>query len=300
MAQELRGIAQGADLSPSRVLMLNTDPQPPSAGTVHGRVAEDGAACVGSTAVYFNGVGGPLLGLTVDRPAYAEAFVRMLRIAPTDTEHETLCLTLVGSLGIAGIASTGVAVTLNGLRSTETSVGVLASARVRAMLAQPDAATAHALLRAMPRCGGHHTMIADGHDYYGVETNAALAVLTQLGPRAAHLHTNHYFDPILRRSETRQPGSTSHHRLNLATTIYAQQRPRDVEGMWSLLHSRDGSAGSLCVEPDAKAGPHAMATCAVMVMGLHDGRVRVVRGAAHRSPPRELSIRRWVGQPPRE
>lgn len=306
LAEELEGIAEGAALPPERVVVLNhyTDlrdvprsvlGRPEPADPRPGRDAVEPDGC---TAVYFMGQRGPLMGETWDLHANAEPYVRMLRIAPAGSDRETLCLTLAGCLGVAGISERGVAVTVNNLSSTDGKVGVVWPALVRAMLEEPNARAAYERLLQTPLSSGHHYVIADGHDYYGVECSGELKVLTQLGPRAAHLHTNHCFDPVLRRREAVPAGSTSFHRLNLATTIYAQARPRDEEGMWTLLHTRDGSRGSLCIDPPgAGEEPTATATVAVIVMRLHDGWVRVVRGGAHRGEPIELAVGRWQGQP---
>jgi isopenicillin-N N-acyltransferase-like protein len=307
-AEELEGIAEGAAISPERVVVLNhyTDlrdvprsvlgrPGLRSEPTSGSGARADPDGC---TAVYFMGEGGPVMGETWDLHANAEPYVRMLRIAPAGGDHETLCVTLTGCLGAAGLSGRGVAVTINNLSSTDGRVGVVWPALVRAMLEQPDARTAYELLMRTPLSSGHHYVIADGRDFFGVECSGELKVLTQLGPRAAHLHTNHCFDPVLRRREAVPTGSTSFHRLNLATTVYAQERPRDEEGMWSLLHTRDGSRGSLCIDPPGPdAEPTGTATVAVIVMRLSDGRVRVVRGGAHRGEPLELTVGRWQGSP---
>lgn len=311
LAEELEGIAEGADLSSERVLVLNHDtglrglPRAVLGGEDRevgegregaGAQAGSGVDVGGGTAIYFNGVRGPLLGETWDVHADAEPYVRMLRIAPEGSDHEVLCLTFAGCLGVAGMNSRGVAVTMSELWCTDARVGVVGPALLRALLEQPHARAAYERLRSIPRSSGHYVVLADGHDYYGVETSGELQVLTQLGPRAAHLHTNHCFDPVLRRREAVPRASTTFHRLNLATTIYAQQRPRDAEGLWSLLHTRDGTPGSLCIDPRADEAS-APATCAVIVMRLHDGWVRVVRGGEHRQPALELQVGRWQGQP---
>lgn len=304
LADELEGIAEGADLAPERVVVLNHDsdlrdvPRTVLGGLDAGAVPTPDGDPGGGTAIYFNGVRGPLLGQTWDVHADAEPYVRMLRIAPASSDHEILCLTLAGCLGVTGISSRGVAVTMSTLSSTDGRVGVVWPALLRAMLEQPHARAAYELLLRTPLSGGHYSVLADGYDYYGVEASGELKVLTQIGPRAAHLHTNHCFDPVLRKREAVRRESTTFHRLNLATTLYAQQRPRDADGLWSLLHTRDGSPGSLCIDPPGPGeGSVATATCAVIVMRLHDGWVRVVRGGAHRSPPLELGVGRWRGQP---
>lgn len=301
MADELHGIAEGADLSPERVVVLNhyTDlrdvPRSVLGGSEPGAAPKpvDDSDPGGCTAVYLNGDEGPLMGETWDLHANAEPFVRMLRIAPADSEREVLCLTLAGCLGAAGIGDRGVAVAVNNLSSTDGRVGVVWPALVRAMLEQRSAVEARDLLLRTPLSSGHNYMIADGEHYFGVETSGELKVQTQRGPRAAHLHTNHCFDPVLRKREAVRRGSTTFHRLNLATSVYAQQRPRDADGLWSLLHTRDGTPGSLCIDPDPTAPPTSTATCAVIVMRLRDGWVRVVRGAGHRSEPLELTLDRW-------
>ena len=309
MADELQGIAEGADVSPERIVVLNhyTDLRDvpravidADAGQPIGRneVAPEGGAGDpgGCTAVYFNGKRGPLQGVTWDLHGNAEAHVRMLRIAPKDRDDEVLCMTLAGCLGAAGMSGRGVTVTVNNLSSTDGRVGVVWPAVVRAMLDQPNAAAARALLERTPLSSGHHYMIADGQDYYGIETSAEQKVVTQLGPRAAHVHTNHCFDPVLRRCEAVPAGSTSFARLNLATTLYAQQRPTDVDALWNLLHTQEQGKGSLCIEPDPD-DPTATSTCAVIAMRLHEGWMRVVRGNAHRAEPLELRVQRWQGQP---
>lgn len=287
-AEELLGIAEGADLSPARIALLN--------GLADW--SEPVAPLTGNTLLYFNGERGPLLGLTWDLPPALEAHVRMLRIAPAGQDDEFLCLTLTGCLGSAGLSGRGVAVATADLSTLDGGAGVPWMALVRGLLAQPHAAAARRSLPAAGLAGGHYFLVADGHDYYGVEHGGQRAILTQLGPRAAHLHTNHLFDPVLRQRERMVAGSTSHYRLNLATTLYAQQRPRDAEGMWSLLHAQDGSPGSLSIDPSPQAEPARPVTCATMMMRLHDGFVRVVRGGEHRHPPLQLGVERWRGQPP--
>lgn len=288
---ELEGIAIGADLCPERIVVLNhyTDLRDVPASA---RPRDPG----GCTTIYASGHDGPVLAQTWDMHASALPYVRMLRVAPRGGDDEVLCLTLTGCLGMAGLAGSGVAVAINNLYSTDGGIGMPWPALVRAMLACDDAASAYALLRRTPRSSGHHYMIADGRDFYGVETSGRLDVLTQSGPRAAHLHTNHCFDPVLRRREAVPAGSTTFHRLNLATTLYAQQRPATADALWDLFHTHDDGPGALCIHPASGSGdPHATITCAVLSMRLRDGRVRVAQGCAARSEPLELSIDRWRG-----
>jgi isopenicillin-N N-acyltransferase-like protein len=285
---ELLGIAEGAALGAEQILVLNHYTDLRDAAGVRGE-ADPG----GCTAVYANGDEGPVLGQTWDMHGSALPFVRTLLVAPRGGDSETFVLTLAGCVGMAGMSSTGVAVTINNLRTTDGGVGVAWPSLVRTMLAEPDAAAAKRRLWSVPLSSGHHYMIADGTDFFGVETSGRHKVQTQRGALAAHLHTNHCFDPVLRGCEAVPRYSTTFHRLNLATTVYAQQRPRDAAGIWDLLHTHDDGPGSLCAHEPPDGDPHGAVTCAVMVMRLEDRSVRVVAGCDRRSSP--LQIR--LGQP---
>ena len=284
-ADELEGIAEGSGVDPARIIVLNhyTD-------LVESAGPQRGGGDGGCTAVYANGDEGPVLGQTWDMHATALPFVRALDIAPRGGGPRTFVLTLAGCVGMAGMSSTGVAVTINNLRSTDGGVGVVWPSLVRAMLAEPDAASARALLERVPLSSGHHYMIADGEAFFGVETSGKIKVQTQRGARAAHLHTNHCFDPVLRKYEAVPNDTTTFARLNMATTVYAQQRPRDVDGIWSLLHTHDEGIASLCRHVPRDTDPDGSITCAIMVMRLQTRTIRVASGCAERSDPLTIEL----------
>jgi len=291
LSEELLGIAEGADIAPAQIVVLNhytdlRDIAPSQAD------APEGDGC---TAIYLSGPDGPVLGQTWDMHATAAPYVRMIRVAPKDGSGEVLCLTLTGCLGMAGIGKSGVAVTINNLTSTDARVGLVWPALVRAMLAEPDARTAYQRLVAAPLSSGHHYMIADGREFFGVETSGELKVLTQVGPKAAHVHTNHCFDPVLRSRESVSRDTTSFFRLDMATTLYLQERPRDLAGVWSLLGNHDGHPRSICSHVDTVRGdPGASRTCARLAMELWSGRVRVAPGCSADDRPLELHLDGFV------
>ena len=294
---ELTGIARGADLPPEDLVILNhyTDLRdvPPSA---LGRPAASDGDPGGCTAVYTLGDSGPLLGQTWDMHGTAEPFVRTIRVQPAGSEEEVLCFTLTGCLGMAGLGADGVAVTINNLTSTDARVGVVWPALVRKMLAQPTAVAAEELLMRTPLSSGHHYMIADGHTFVGVETSGELKVRTQTGARATHVHTNHCFDPVLRKRERVSPVSTTHRRMELVSTLIVQQPPRTARQMWELLASHEGHPRSLCSHVDDETGdPSASRTCGALVMELAGGRMLTARGCVREHDPIELFVERWRG-----
>ena len=240
-----------------------------------------------------------MLGQTWDMHASAERFVRMISVEPEGSPRASLCFTLTGCLGMAGIGQDGVAVTINNLSSTDGGLGVLWPAVVRRMLEAPSAQEARARLLSMPLSSGHHYMVADGRDFFGYETSGELKVLTQTGPRAGHLHTNHCFDPVLRQREDVPRATTSWARINLATTLYAQQRPSTSEELWSLLGTHDRGPGSLCTHQNEPTGDDTLSkTCGRLVMNLQRGEVRAARGCSRDDDGVVLHASRYIAPPP--
>lgn len=286
---ELCGVARGADRSPAEIVVLNqyTDLRDVNPGQVP--EVDDPGGC---TAIHVGGGGEPVLAQTWDTHGSAEPFVRVVRIRPPGGETDLVCVTVTGCLGMMGMASHGVAVAINNLSSTDAGLGVPWPAVVRRLLESPDAAAAKETLLGLPLTSGHHYMMADTEAFFGVETSGQHKVLTQQGPRAAHIHTNHCFDPVLRKYEAVSRASTTFARLNMATTLFAQQRPSDLDGVWDLLTSHDGHPRSICshVDDEAQGDPSASRTVAVMAVRIHDGLMRVVRGCAHENDPLEIRV----------
>lgn len=291
---ELLGIARGAGVTPEQIVVLNhyTDLRDVPASVLAEPPIDDPGGC---TSIYVPGEGrGAVLGQTWDMHGTAEPYVRMIRIRPRGGDDEVLLFTLTGCLGMTGLTADGVGVTINNLSSTDGQVGVVWPALVRSMLAAGSATAARDRLMATRLSSGHHYMMGDGHTFFGVETSGKLKIVTQVGARAAHLHTNHCFDPVLRRHERVPAVSTTFRRLELASTLYVQQRPSDLAGVWNLLASHDGYPNSLCSHIDA-GDPSAAKTCGLMALQLATGEVWSTRGCGRASPPRKLSLSRWRG-----
>jgi isopenicillin-N N-acyltransferase-like protein len=297
LADELEGIAEGAAVDVASVVVLNNYSD--IRDVAHRGAAAEVDAGDGCTAIYFAGDAGPVLGQTWDMHGSALPFVRLLRIAPSDGSQDTVCLSLTGCLGLAGLGRTGVAVTINNLESTDAGLGVAWPAMVRAMLRASDAVAARDLLERTPLTSGHHYMIADGRSFFGVETSGVHKVRTQSGAKAAHLHTNHCFDPVLRMHERMVPGTTSFDRLNMATTLYVQQRPRSLDGLWALLSSHEGHPRGICCHTgELPGGASHSITCARIAIELWTGRVRVATGCSRDEAPIELAIEGYAGGRP--
>jgi isopenicillin-N N-acyltransferase-like protein len=302
LSAEILGIARGADLSPELVVVLNhyTDLRDISAavlGETAGETAPaEGADPGGCTALYVDGPTGPVLAQTWDMHGTAAPFVRMIRVAPEGSDREVVCFTLTGCVGMTGLNESGVGVTINNLTSTDAQVGLVWPVVVRRMLRARSADEARQTLMGTRLGSGHHYMMADAKDFFGVETSGQQKVLTQQGERTAHVHTNHCFDPVLRGVEKVSQLSTTFRRMELATTAYAQQRPRSAQEVWDFLSSHEGYPKSICSHVDDESGdPSFSRTCGLMVMQLVGGKIWACRGCAHENPKREFSMQNWRG-----
>ncbi len=292
LTEEMLGIARAAGITPAQVVVLNhyTDLRdvPPA-------VLVDNGDPGGCTAVYVHGPQGPVLGQTWDMHGTAAPHVRLIQIKPPNSEYEVMCFTLVGCLGMTGLNHAGLAVTINNLTCTDGQVGVVWPALVRRMLEETSAAAAKDVLMGARLSSGHHYMIADNSSFFGIETTGQRKMLTQTGAKAVHMHTNHCFDPVLRQHEKISPVSTTFRRLELASTLYAQDHPRTPERLWAFLGSHEGYPRSICSHVDDASGdPSASRTCGAMVMSCRSGEIYACSGCVHRPPPQPYTLSRFT------
>lgn len=281
---EILGIAEGADLAPERVVVLNgVDLAPLDDGA-----AAQSVAASGGTSIYFQGAQGPTLGHIWDLHPAVAPFVRVLRVK---TAHvTTLLVTLPGCLGLAGLTDGGLAVTTLALSQRDRVAGVPWPAVVRSLLAAGTAADARRDLERMTLSSGRHVVLADREQFLALENSTTQTVLTQKGAKAAHLHTNHSFDPVLRQTEAIPRSSTTFARINTASTIYAQQRPASADALWALLHEHGAGPGSLCSHGGTQAPQDQPVTAAIGVFSLAPAQLRIAAGCERRGRPVSLDV----------
>lgn len=299
---ELLGIAHGANISPELCVVLNhyTDLRDISPSTLgagaDAKTPAESADPGGCTALYVDGPQGPILAQTWDMHGTAAPFVRMMRVAPAGTDRELICFTLTGCVGMTGLNESGVGITINNLTSTDAQVGLVWPVVVRRMLRARTAVEAKEILLATRLSSGHHYMMADAKGFFGVETSGQNKVLTQQGEKTAHVHTNHCFDPVLRKVESVSNLSTTFRRMELATTAYAQTRPKTPEEVWTFLSSHVGYPKSICSHVEDESGdPSFSRTCGLMLMKLVGGEAWACRGCAHEQPRQEFKLQGWLG-----
>ena len=277
--EELLGVADGADLDPAKVVVLNhytdlkdvdsqrleTTPGTPSPGTRSGNEDEDCSAVIAGTP------DGVVLAQTWDMHGSAEPYVCMLELPAEDDQPAAWAFSITGCLALAGMNDAGVGVTINNLKSTDARVGVVWPALVRRMLRERGADAAKHVLMTAPMSSGHHYAIVDAERAYGIETSGALKSVVfdarfAESPGATFVHTNHCLDESVGAVSWVADWSTSYDRYDwLCHSVHGRpiESRRDL---WERMGTHDGYPRSVCTHMADDENPHGMKTCGAIAM----------------------------------
>lgn len=293
--QELCGIASGADQPAARIVVLNhytdlkdLDPalvlsdskRPPAPDRP---LDEDCSAIAAATEA------GALLGQTWDMHGSAGRFVVMLHVPAIDERPEAWLLSIAGCLGMAGMNALGVGVTINNLRSNDARVGLVWPALVRRALAEPSAERARAIVQGAPLGSGHHYLVADASQAIGIETSGRISdvwrTLDMSRVGEAFHHENHCLGATVGAVSSISPVSTTLERHAWLEKSLGARPIADARDLWARLGSHEGYPRSVCTHLASEAHPHAMQTCAAIVMNLTEKTISAVAGCAHEATP---------------
>lgn len=291
--QELIGIADGAGLPPARIVVVNhyTDLKDLDPAKLFGEGAqtrdldkeEDCTAIVAGTRE------GALLGQTWDMHGSAEPFVVMLEVPRTPTTPAAWLLSIAGCLGMAGMNELGVGITINNLKSNDARLGLVWPALVRRVLYERTAARGRDIVTDAPLGSGHHYLVADAQEAFGIETSGtrsevwARADLTRVG--TGFHHENHCLGTRVREVSSISPVSTTLERFAHLEASLGAQPIRDGQDLFARLGSHEGYPRSLCTHLASDAAPHAMKTCAGVLMDLTKKQLFAHVGCLHGVTP---------------
>lgn len=301
---ELVGIAEGAGLPASRLVVLNhyTDLKDLDPSTVLGDAprARDVDKEEDCSAIVWATPEGPVLAQTWDMHGSAKPYVVMLRVparikrvAGAQVEvPEAWMLSITGCLGMAGMNAAGVGLTINNLKSGDARVGLVWPALVRRALEEKTAAAARDVVVKAPLGSGHHYLTADKTRAFGIETSGTLAEIwadsdmTKTG-EGFH-HENHCLGVEVAKVSSISPVSTTLLRHAFLEASLKTTPPTSIADLWSRLGSHEGHPRSVCTHLSSAASPHAMETCAGILMRLGEGRVFAKEGCIHDASPAEF------------
>ncbi|MCK4511655.1 hypothetical protein KAW64_07950 [bacterium] len=291
--QEFDGIAGGAGISLPELLVGNgltdlrdlvrmgdeTGDGQRESGNAAGRGGGHTGECT-SFACSAEACGGsPIIGQTWDMHPDARDYLAIVRRRPSDAA-ETLSLTTVGCLSLAGLNSEGVAVCNNNLVPTDPQSGVNYLFAITRALAATTALEAVGVIEETSRLSGHNFVVGDASSAFNVETTATASARTEVR-RGVFVHANHYTAPELL--------SAAYERIDLAGSRWRETHLvelfRDVPHLitadvcWELLSDNTRGAGAVCNEDyDGIYGESA--TAATVVIEPADGRLIASAGGA--------------------
>lgn len=157
-----------------------------------------------------------------------------------------------GGLGWAGLNDAGLTVMAAHPRWPSVNAsGEAWPVLLRQSLTCEGASIARELLRRSPRRGGRYWLLSDGAESFGIESAPDQLAVTRRGAKAAHVHTDHFFDVGLRSREREPVSPRSFRRMELSSSIYVQRQPKGPEAMFEFLAELDRTYGAT-----GDAGPH--------------------------------------------
>jgi isopenicillin-N N-acyltransferase like protein len=302
--QELLGIAEGAGLPPARILVLNhyTDLKDLDPATVLPPGERAGTARRGPgpdrddecSAIVAGTPEGAVLGQTWDMHGSAAPYVMMLHVPAWEGRPEAWLLSITGCLGMAGMNAAGVGVTINNLKSHDARVGIAWPALVRRALAETTAETARDVVLGAPLGSGHHYLVADHRHAYGIETSGRLvevwAELDVSQPGGSFHHENHCLGTEVAKVSSIASTSTTEQRFAFLDASLRATPIESARDLWARLGSHEGYPRSVCTHLRSEAAPHAMLTCAGVLMNLRERRLWAAPGCIHGVEPEELAF----------
>jgi isopenicillin-N N-acyltransferase-like protein len=287
--EELLGIAEGAAMTPADIVVVNhytdlRDLDPDPSRWQHAGTYADG----GCSVIWANTPTGPILAQTWDMHATAIPYVMLLSIG----EHSpTRLLSVTGCLGMAGMNSAGLAVTINNLFSTDAKIGAVWPAIVRNMLRSPTARSARGVLQSSPVGSGRHFFMTDRSACsFGIECSGTQRAVAFAHDKEWFCHTNHpLVGEIAERSRVPET-STTYDRLRWLERDLARAPIQDLADAWARLGSTDGWPRSVCTNMATPEAPHGAATCGAIAMNTKTGELWAQQGFIHNVAPEKFHV----------
>lgn len=247
--EEVRGLAEGADLSFEEALLCQV------------RCEAASAAPDGCTAFALRGAatvdGAPLAGQNQDLPPEFGDLGIVLHIKPSDGRPRAMTFTFAGQLGYMGTNQHGVSHFANGLNGPW-RLGLPHYPLKRALLEQPDIDACLDILHRHSVSSCANMVFCDGRGRIADTEIAPGRVLLQGEEEAdVRLHTNHWLHPEF---AAEQPAYADESRLRLERIRALVRRhwgALDVGCLQEILADHQGDPGAICRH--GEGGTHSVA-----------------------------------------
>ncbi len=263
--EELRGIAEGADVSFEEVWTLNC-----YEGLIESRQQVWGCTCV-AVRDDLTADGHVFIAHNEDWHSGDRDHVYLVRAEPDDGPA-FVGMTYGALLVNIGMNAEGIGVAIDSVYPTDVRVGVPRVLSSRSVL------SAHTIGEAIRACvpklrgGGYSYILGDANgELYSIETSATTHDI-MYGAPGWLAHTNHYLSPKMQALEEPGTYAGSNVRLNRARRLLqAQLGHASVDSLKSLLRDHVNFPNSICSHEDPADPPHDRElTLVSLIMDLTD------------------------------
>ncbi len=254
--EEFQGIAQGADVSETDLLILNHYTDLRDLGLAKEALEE---GCTILHARYDDEV---LVGQTWDMHATAGPYVMMMYLPDEGVWTQTV----TGCLGLCGLNRHGLTVAINNLVMGDAKVGVSWPTLVRKMLRAKSVNEAEKVLVNTTVGSGHHYLLVDRERSVAWEISGSQSAVVYEGTPDTYVHANHCLDAELALSSQIAETSTTHDRQCQAEGLLAKNPRPEAQEIWNMMACRENFPNSLFTDRRTPENPHGVATCARVLM----------------------------------
>ena len=269
LSEELQGIADGAGISITDVVVLNN----------YTDFRDIQLANEGCSLVYVNAGFGPIAGQTWDMHGSAKNYVCCLDLPERHSDGRIVVFSVVGCVGMMGFNSRGGMLGVNNINTDGAQPGALWPVIVRRVLNQPGQQEMTDCLQQSPKTSGHNYLIAtrDRAEMWEVAPGCNERVDRKLpGELGFMIHTNHCLgESMVKRETALAQNSTTHIRYGML-----QKKIGDVktfEQLQALLNDHENYPKSICSNFQTDSQDPSV-TCGGAVGHLESGQVIMWRG----------------------
>tara|TARA_B100000029_G_scaffold469751_1_gene507915 strand:- start:75 stop:1202 length:1128 start_codon:yes stop_codon:yes gene_type:complete len=252
ITEEIEGIAQGADLSISEIVILNNytdfrDIQLPEEGcsTVHVQKNNE-----------------ILSGQTWDMHGSAKRFVNVIHVPKTPTTPEAIVFSLIGCVGLMGVNTSQNLIGVNNINTANAQAGLIWPALVRKVLKEKSLSGMRTKLTSAPVTSGHNYLLTspEGGEHWEITPHLQEKVASLKEKEdGVVFHTNHCLGKDVKLDEDEKSlSSTTHARYDLLN-----KKAGDVKNfgqLKSLLMDHEEHPKSICCHYQSGAQDPSM-TC---------------------------------------
>jgi isopenicillin-N N-acyltransferase-like protein len=269
LAEELSGIAGGANLSITDLVILNN----------YTDFRDIQVTDQGCSLVYINYEQGPIAGQTWDMHGSAKNYVCVLDIEDVHAETAMIVFSLVGCVGLTGYNDRGAMIGVNNINTKGARPGVMWPAMVRSALKQTSFEEMVKLLVAARKTSGHNYLVAAGDqaDMWEVAPDLSERVDHKRAGEWGYLfHTNHCLGPKMALRETAiAQNSTTHIRYDLLKKKIGSVQ--SYRGLYELLNDHENYPQSICSNYQSGSQDPSI-TCGGAIGHLSTGEITMWRG----------------------